>query len=43
VPVAMAHTIAGKIPGGKITIFESEAHLEVFPHLEEILKQLIME
>ena len=42
-PVAMARYIAGKIPGGKITIFENEAHLALFSHWEEILKGLIKE
>jgi hypothetical protein len=39
----MVRYIAGKIPGGKISTFESEAHLALFTHWEEILKQLIME
>jgi pimeloyl-ACP methyl ester carboxylesterase len=43
VPISMAHYIAGKIPGCKITICENEAHLALFPHWEEILTQLISE
>jgi hypothetical protein len=43
VPVAMAHYIAGKIPGGKLTFFRNEAHRLLFPHWEEILIQLITE
>ncbi len=43
VPVAMARHIAGKIPSGRITVFENEAHLALFPYWDEILKQLIME
>jgi len=41
--VAMARYVAGKIPGCKATTCESEAHLLLFPHWEEILAQLISE
>lgn len=41
--VAMARYVAGKIPGGKITLCENEGHLLLFPHWEEILIQLISE
>jgi hypothetical protein len=43
VPASMARHIAGKIPGGKFTICESEAPLDMFPHSEEILTQFITE
>ena len=43
VPVSMARYTAGKIPGCKITFFQNEAHLALFPHWEEILAQLISE
>ena len=41
--VAMARYVADKIPGCKVTLFENEAHLLLFPHWEEILTQLISE
>jgi pimeloyl-ACP methyl ester carboxylesterase len=43
VPLGVARYIAGKIPGGKITIFENEGHLAIFSHWEEILTDLITE
>lgn len=39
--VPMAQYMAGKIPNSQITIFPDEGHLLLFPHWEEILKQLI--
>ena len=43
VPLSMTRYIAGKIPAGKISIFENEAHLALFSHWEEILAKLITE
>jgi len=43
VPLSMGRHIAGKIPGGRLCIFENEGHLALFSHWEEILTQLIME
>ena len=43
VPVAMARYIAGKISGSKITIFENEGHLALFPHWQEILTEITTE
>ncbi len=40
---AMARYMAGKIPACKMTIFEHEAHLLLFPHWGEILTQLLLE
>ncbi len=37
---AMAQHVAGKIPGSMITMCKNEAHLLLFPHWEEILKQI---
>ena len=39
--VPIAKYMAGKIPNGKLTICEGEAHLLLFPHWEEILTTLI--
>jgi len=41
--VPMAHYLAAKIPGSRLTLCEGEAHLLLFPHWEEILKQLLLE
>ena len=38
--IPMARYMAGKIPNGKLTICEGEAHLLLFPHWEEILTTL---
>jgi pimeloyl-ACP methyl ester carboxylesterase len=39
----MASFMVEKIPGCKITLFENEAHLLLFPHWEEILTNLLLE
>jgi pimeloyl-ACP methyl ester carboxylesterase len=39
--VRMAYTMADRIPDSRITIFEGEGHLLLFPHWEEILTTLI--
>lgn len=39
--VAMAHHMADKIPNGKLTICEGEAHMLLIPHWEEILTTIL--
>jgi pimeloyl-ACP methyl ester carboxylesterase len=41
--IPMARNIAGKIPGSKTSICSNEAHLLLFPHWEDILRQLLSE
>jgi pimeloyl-ACP methyl ester carboxylesterase len=40
-PVGMAKALASRVPNSKLTIFPSEAHMLIFPHWEEILRDLI--
>jgi pimeloyl-ACP methyl ester carboxylesterase len=41
--MAMARYVAEKIPTSRITICQTEAHLLLFPHWQEILTQLVQE
>jgi len=41
--VPMARYLTGKIPRSRLILCEGEAHLLLFPHWEEILKQLLSE
>ncbi len=42
-PIAMAKTLAGRIPQCQTHYFEGEAHLLIFPHWQEILSVLVQE
>jgi pimeloyl-ACP methyl ester carboxylesterase len=42
-PVSMGKTVAALIPNSKLIICPGEGHMLLFPHWEEILKQLISE
>ncbi len=41
VPVAMAHTLAARIPDSHLTLFHEEGHLVVPKHWDEILAALL--
>lgn len=38
-----ARQMAGRIPGSSLTVCENEAHLLLFPHWDQILRNLLME